>query len=269
MLRTASAALLIMTLLLASHCTAVSVGYEIVSRPTTHYTLNTTGYRYILLYMRLNVSLMHPYQYILVHLATRGIYAYGYALVYDPDTGPMLYIMAGSQNSWYNASAVMFNESITLWMLLDTANGTIYAYVNGTLRVLNKTIPVNITGLDIEAGTIEEQETPYIVFADPLIAAATGENITEALLGNTPPWNETTILLNKSLAITNTELPQPGGTGGGEEHTVSENATVIEEPPAVAQYVSLILIAAGAAVILAVYMATHRGSPGEAPAEPM
>ena len=220
--------------------------------------LNTTGYRYLVLYIDAVLEHIGSYEYVMIYLSTRGIYAYGYAVIKDPDKPPTLYLVAGSQNSWYTLRTLDQNTSLQLALLIDTANGTVETWNNtGTARI-EKNTTINITGLTIALGSIPGDTEPRIKIRR-LIVAATNNNITSNYTNHTIPWNKTTILYNETN-IENKNLPPQENN-----EKTPRNQTQTPKPPEAAAYISAILMTTALIAALAAIAAKRREKTRETP----
>jgi len=143
--------------------TCISDDTLVLSGTTQEYAITLTG-NYTVLevdFELMNISIF-SYVYIALDTLDKGAgYSYGVIIIYDPDENtPILYLMAGSGNSWYRIMNLDIKEHVKFSILIDHINKTIHYTINGKSGSINKSMIVMPKGVSIILNSIGTDYPP-------------------------------------------------------------------------------------------------------------
>ncbi len=167
---------LIMLILMVS---TTIVSTEVVTETIKEYSLTITG-NYTILEVDMEIVNMTVYNYIYIALDTldQGAgHSYGVIILYDPDMDkPVLYLMAGSGNSWHSIMNVSIGVEINFSILIDHVNKTIYYNIGGKAGAINKSLIIKPKGASIILNTLGKEYPPPSIHLKKIVVLETNNS---------------------------------------------------------------------------------------------
>ncbi len=252
--------------------TCKSIDAQILSGVNREYEITITG-NYTILEVDFELVNITIFNYIYIALDTldkSAGYSYGIIIIYDPDEeAPILYLMAGSGNSWYRIMNVDKGDRICFSILIDHINKTIYYVVNDKVGNVNKSMIIMPRGVSIILDSIGREFSPPSIYLKKLVVLDTNNSqaIDYFIENNFNKIYEISIIrLNKTkIEITPTQSPTTLSSTPLPNITTSTHS-----PPQVSPYMSpttvlliiLMTIVAATTIILITSVYRRKRSPG-------
>ena len=196
--RKSLATLILILLFISTQSLIVSSAYR------RNYEIPVKGNVYVL-DVKLMIENIGDYGVISVYLAPEGGYAYGFTILKDPDENfSRVYIMAGSQNKWFDAGILNY-DIIRLRLVVDknSSKMIVLSYSYNNTFSLNFTPTIKRLYISVFNITSRASDYPsvYIEFLKIYVANTTLDKLNNTLLYNLNSSLDNIASLKRAITI--------------------------------------------------------------------